>query len=202
MNPSTNGATLQDPSRVSALTKELTTKESTTKPAKGKKSLVRWLALPLVILVVVTGVWCWLYSSQVALTQAKASFEQAKAQFAHSQAQLVQTGAQLKQARAQAEAAKAQRDNSLQNFQSVTPAFPPANVAGAFGNLVLVSWLEDAGKDVIYVENTETNDVQKITSEPNLENFRIVELHPSADPKLFEAIISNGSQQGPVRFHF
>ena len=52
---------------------------------------------------------------------------------------------------------------------------PPAQ-AGAFGNLVLVSWLEDAGKDVIYVQNTETNDVQKITYEPNLDNFRIVEL--------------------------
>jgi hypothetical protein len=74
--------------------------------------------------------------------------------------------------------------------------------SGVFGNLGLVSWLEDAGKDVIYVQNTETNDVQKITSEPNLDNFRIVELHPNADPKLFEAVISNGSQQGPVRFHF
>jgi hypothetical protein len=74
--------------------------------------------------------------------------------------------------------------------------------AGAFGNLVLVSWLEDAGKDVIYVQNTETNDVQKITSEPNLDNFRIVVLHPNADPRLFEAVISNGSQQGPVRFRF
>src|SRR5271165_544596 len=52
------------------------------------------------------------------------------------------------------------------------------------------------------VQNTETNDVQKITSEPNLDNFRIVELHPNADPKLFEAVISNGSQQGPVRFRF
>jgi hypothetical protein len=78
----------------------------------------------------------------------------------------------------------------------------PQARAGAFGNLVLVSWLEDAGKDVIYVQNTETNDVQKITSEPNLDNFRIVELHPNADPKLFEAVISNGSQQGPVRFRF
>ena len=78
----------------------------------------------------------------------------------------------------------------------------PRAQAGAFGNLVLVSWLEDAGKDVIYVQNTETNDVQKITSEPNLDNFRIVELHPNADPKLFEAVISNGSQQGPVRFRF
>ena len=78
----------------------------------------------------------------------------------------------------------------------------PRAQAGAIGNLVLVSWLEDAGKDVIYVQNTETNDVQKITSEPNLDNFRIVELHPNADPKLFEAVISNGSQQGPVRFRF
>jgi hypothetical protein len=78
----------------------------------------------------------------------------------------------------------------------------PQAQAGAFGNLVLVSWLQDAGKDVIYVQNTETNDVQKITSEPNLDNFRIVELHANADPKLFEAVISNGSQQGPVRFRF
>jgi hypothetical protein len=78
----------------------------------------------------------------------------------------------------------------------------PQAHAGTFGNLVLVSWLQNAGKDVIYVQNTETNDVQKITSEPNLDNFRIVELHPNADPKLFEAVISNGSQQGPVRFRF
>ena len=78
----------------------------------------------------------------------------------------------------------------------------PQGQAGIFGNLVLVSWLEDAGKDVIYVQNTETNDVQKITSEPNLDNLRIVELHPNADLRLFEAVISNGSQQGPVRFRF
>jgi len=78
---------------------------------------------------------------------------------------------------------------------------PQTNV-GAFGNLVLVSWLENAGKDVIYVQNTETNDVQKITSKPNLDNFRIVELHRNADPKLSEAVISNGVQQGPVRFRF
>jgi hypothetical protein len=78
----------------------------------------------------------------------------------------------------------------------------PRAHAGAFGNLVLVSWLEVAGKDVIYVQNTETNDVQKITAEPNLDNFRIIAVHPNADPTLFEAVISNGSQQGPVRFRF
>ena len=109
-------------------------------------------------------------------------------------------------------------DNSAASVQPeslVPPAVPqptqtaakgtqttPQAHAGAFGNLVLISWLEDAGKDVIYVQNTETNDVQKITSEPNLDNFRIVELHPNADPRLFEAVISNGSQQGPVRFRF
>jgi hypothetical protein len=66
--------------------------------------------------------------------------------------------------------------------------------------LVLVSWLDDAGKIVIYVQNTETNDVQKITSEPNKDNFRLIEFHPNADPKLFEAVISNGSEKGPVKF--
>jgi hypothetical protein len=46
MSASTNGKTRQDPSRVSALIKEASTKEPTTKPAaKGKRSLVRWLAL-------------------------------------------------------------------------------------------------------------------------------------------------------------
>jgi hypothetical protein len=68
--------------------------------------------------------------------------------------------------------------------------------------LVLVSWLDDAGKIVIFVQNTETNEVQKITSEPNKDHFRIVEVHPNPDPKLFEAVISNGSEEGPVRFRY
>jgi hypothetical protein len=98
---------------------------------------------------------------------------------------------------------------------SATPAVPQATPAtpqttqttlqpepGVFGNLVLVSWLEDGGKDVIFVKNLETNDVQRITSQPNIDNFRIVEIHPNADPKQFEAIISNGFEQGAVRFRF
>jgi len=72
--------------------------------------------------------------------------------------------------------------------------------ASVLDKLVLVSWLDDAGKIVIFVQNTETNDVQRITSEPNKDHFRIVEVHPNADPKLFEAVISNGSEKGPVRF--
>jgi hypothetical protein len=88
-----------------------------------------------------------------------------------------------------------------QTVEKSPPTKQPTH-SGPFGNLVLVSWLQDAGKDVIYVQNTETQDVQKITSEPNLDHFRIVELHQNADPKLFEAVISNGSQQGAVRFRF
>jgi hypothetical protein len=72
--------------------------------------------------------------------------------------------------------------------------------ANVLDKLVLVSWLNDDGKTVIFVQNTETNDVQRVTSEPNKDHFRIVEIHPNVDPKLFEAVISNGSEKGPVRF--
>jgi hypothetical protein len=72
--------------------------------------------------------------------------------------------------------------------------------ANVLDKLVLVSWLDDAGKIAIFVQNTETNDVQKVTSEPNKDHFRIVEIHPNSDPKLFEAVISNGNEKGPVRF--
>jgi hypothetical protein len=89
--------------------------------------------------------------------------------------------------------------NPLTLVPPVTPA-TKSGVFGAFDKLVLVSWLNDAGKDVIYVKNTETNDVERMTSEPNNDQFRIVAIHPDPDPKLFEAVISNGKEQGTVRF--
>jgi hypothetical protein len=73
---------------------------------------------------------------------------------------------------------------------------------GVFGKFVVVSWLEDGGKDVIFVKNIETNDVQRITSQPNIDHFRIVAVHPNANLTQFEAVISNGSDQGAVRFQF
>jgi hypothetical protein len=84
--------------------------------------------------------------------------------------------------------------------KSVTTTIMGAYKPSVLDKLVLVSWLNDAGKVVIYVQNTETNEVQKITSEPNKDNFRIVEIHPNADSKLFEAVISNGNEKGPVKF--
>jgi hypothetical protein len=86
---------------------------------------------------------------------------------------------------------------------------PPQNTqtslkrgTGVFGKFVVVGWLKDGGKDVISVKNIETNDVQRITSQPNIDHFRLVEVHPNPDLRQFEAIISNGSEQGPVRFQF
>ena len=73
---------------------------------------------------------------------------------------------------------------------------------GVFGKYVVVSWLQDRGKDEIFIKNIETNDVQRITSQPNIDHFRIVEVHPNPDLRQFEAVISNGSEQGPVRFQF
>lgn len=94
--------------------------------------------------------------------------------------------------------ARSPRDPFLD--KSVKTTIMGEDKANVLDKLVLVSWLDDAGKIVIFVQNTETNEVQKITSEPNRDNFRIVEIHPSADPKLFEAVISNGSEKGPVKF--
>jgi hypothetical protein len=86
-------------------------------------------------------------------------------------------------------------------FTLVTPATPQVQ-ASAFDKLVLVSWLKDAGNDVIFVQNTETNDTQKVTTEPNKNSLQIVEMHPNGDPKLVEAVITNGSEKGAVKFRF
>jgi hypothetical protein len=93
---------------------------------------------------------------------------------------------------------KSPRDPFLD--KSVTATIMGAYKPSVIDKLVLLSWLNDAGQTVIYVRNTETDEVQKFTSEPNKDNFRIVEIHPNADPKLFEAVISNGTEQGGVKF--
>ena len=84
--------------------------------------------------------------------------------------------------------------------KSVTATIIGAYKPSVMDKLVLLSWLNEGGRTVIYVQNTETNEVQKITSEPNKENFRIVEIRPNPDPKLFEAVISNGEGVGTVKF--
>src|ERR1700741_2478907 len=48
----------------------------------------------------------------------------------------------------------------------VTPAAPTVQPK-AFDKFILLSWLNNGDKDVVFVENTETNEVQKVTKEPN-----------------------------------
>ena len=65
MNHSTNGTTLEGQNRLRAPISQAPARGSKTlPPAKGKKSLARRLALPVVILVLTAGAWYWQYSSQ------------------------------------------------------------------------------------------------------------------------------------------
>src|SRR3984893_11667404 len=84
-------------------------------------------------------------------------------------------------------------------FTIVTPvvqAAPPK----VFDKLVLVSWLNDGGNDVVFVQNIETNEVQKITKDPNANSFRLVGIRKAPDPKDAEVVLSNGTEQGSVKF--
>ena len=84
-------------------------------------------------------------------------------------------------------------------FTLVTPVIVQAKPK-AFDKLVLLSWLNDGSKDIVFVQNTETNEVQKITTDANSDNLRLIAIHKSADPKLAEVVLSNGTEEGSVRF--
>ena len=84
-------------------------------------------------------------------------------------------------------------------FTLVTPVVVQVRTT-PFDKLILVSWLNDGGKDVVFVQNTETNEVQKVTNDPNPNNLRLVAIHQNADPKKADVILSNGGEQGSVKF--
>jgi hypothetical protein len=86
----------------------------------------------------------------------------------------------------------------------VTPAVQIQSQA--FSKLVVVSWLDDGGKDSLFVQDTDTNDVQRITDAPNEKGLRLVEVHATGGKDFqmirdFEAVISNGSEQGAIKFN-
>ena len=84
-------------------------------------------------------------------------------------------------------------------FTIVTPVVQSVQPK-VFDKLVLVSWLNDGGNDVVFVQNIETNEVQKITKDPNSNNLRLVAIHKAADPKDADAVLSNGTEEGSVKF--
>jgi hypothetical protein len=44
--------------------------------------------------------------------------------------------------------------------------------------------------------------VQRITEQPNPNSLRLLELHANSDPKLVEAVVSDGKEKGIVKFRF
>ncbi|HEY0789957.1 MAG TPA: hypothetical protein VGD78_02725 [Chthoniobacterales bacterium] len=84
-------------------------------------------------------------------------------------------------------------------FTLVTPVTAEAH-ATAFDKMVLVSWSQDGNHEVVFVQNTDTNDVQKVGDTPNAQGLRLIEVHRNASLQGVEAILANGTEQGPVRF--
>jgi hypothetical protein len=86
-------------------------------------------------------------------------------------------------------------------FTLVTPTVAKVQDS-RFSKMFMTSWLKDGPQEVIYVQNADTNDVQRITEEPNQNNLRLLEFHSNSDPKLVEAVLSDGEEKGVVKFRF
>jgi len=84
-------------------------------------------------------------------------------------------------------------------FTLVTPVVAQAQPS-LFDKLVLLSWLNDDGKDVVFVQNTETNAVQKVTRESGADNLQLLEVHVDPDPRKVEVVLSQGAERGIVKF--
>ena len=84
-------------------------------------------------------------------------------------------------------------------FTLVAPAVAQAQPS-LFDKLVLLSWLDDGGQDVVFVQNTETNAVQKVTKESGADNLKLLEVHVDTDPRKVEVVLSHGAERGIVKF--
>jgi hypothetical protein len=87
-------------------------------------------------------------------------------------------------------------------FTLVTPSL--TGPASPFSKLILVNWLHDKGKDIVFVEDTETNEVRKVTKEDgtNSDRLRLLEVVPNKNPSLIFAKLTNGKEEGIVKFKF
>jgi hypothetical protein len=88
-------------------------------------------------------------------------------------------------------------------FTLVTPSVAQGP-ASPFSKLILVNWLHDKGKDIVFVQDTETNEVKKVTKEQdaNPDQLRLIEVVPNKNPGLVFAKLTNGREEGTVKFRF
>jgi hypothetical protein len=87
-------------------------------------------------------------------------------------------------------------------FTLVTPSL--GGPASPFSKLILVNWLHDKGKDILFVQDTETNEVTKVTKDDgtNSDRLRLIEIVPNKNPSLIFAKLTNGKEEGIVKFKF
>jgi hypothetical protein len=88
-------------------------------------------------------------------------------------------------------------------FTLVTPSLGQGAVS-AFSKLILVNWLHDKGKDILFVQNTETNEVKKVTKDEGTgpDSLRLIEVVPNKNPSLVFAKLTDGKEEGVVKFRF
>jgi hypothetical protein len=101
---------------------------------------------------------------------------------------------------------KADRYRGIWEHNPFTLVTPAAQVQPeTFSKYSIVSWLNEGGKDSLYVQDGDTNDIQKISDAPNEKGLRLIEVHAKRGKDFqmirdFEAVISNGSEQGTIKF--
>ena len=64
----------------------------------------------------------------------------------------------------------------------------PKRQPSVLNKLFLVSWLKDGDQVVVFVQHSETNQVQKIIAEFNQNNLRLIEIHLDPNPKLVAVV--------------
>jgi hypothetical protein len=69
-----------------------------------------------------------------------------------------------------------------------------------FDGMVLVSWLKDGGRNVVFLQTPDGERTERITDQPNQSNLRLVALYADANPKLVKAVVSNGTQEGVISY--
>jgi hypothetical protein len=84
-------------------------------------------------------------------------------------------------------------------FTLVTPVTGPVQPK-IFDKLVLLSWLNEGDNDVVFIQNTETNEVEKVAREPNANRLRLLTIHKDPDPGKVTVVLSNGKEEGSVKF--
>ena len=96
---------------------------------------------------------------------------------------------------------KVERYRAVWEKDPFNPPTPEAQVhTTSFDKIILLSWLEDGPATIVFVENTDTKEVHKISANAGANHIRLITLHKDADPAKAEALLSDGKEQGLVRF--